>query len=1381
QIKQTLGKRNTQTKHEDTRSESHRSHSSYKLSRSSSASGSYVPMQEFMERKAKAEAARVQMEYEKKQLELKKIKAELVENEVKVKAEIQRRQSEIQANMDVLDAEMNLSVAEAELKVFEDELENSRNTTKLQLPTLIECNQIPDNKNEVPTPEVARCYSHLQDIAELIPPVNDSAKTLLLLGRDIISVHHVEDQRIGSAISPYGQKLSLGWVIIGETCIGKAHKSDQVNVNKTFILHDGQPSLHPPCVNNFHIRESNLDSLFCEPDSRLFIKTKDDNKSGKSTEDREFETIMAAGMMKNEQGNWEAPLPFKPDRPPLPNNKELAMKRAKSLEISLIKDEAKREHFLTFMSNILDKGFAEEVHKLPDSEECWYLPIFGVYHPKKPAQIRVVFDSSAQCQGLSLNQVLLTGPNLTNDLLGILLRFRQGPVAVTVDIQQMFYGFYVQPDQRKYLRFFWYKENDMNKGLVEYQMKVHVFGNTTSPAIATYALRKTVEESDSDVKNFVVKNFYVDDGLLSTQTVQEAADLIKRTQKDLAENGNLKLHKITSNSLELMNHFPNQDLSKEIQDLNFTEEYLPFHQSLGLKWNLQTDSFMFNIPLETKPFTKRGILSVINSIFDPIGFIAPVKIKGKMLVREISQGTTGWDEELPQEYMNQWSEWTSSLDSLKDVKIQRSYTSKLPEATKTEVHIFSDASEKAIGAVAYLKTYFSDNRVNIGFLLGKAKLAPLKEHSLPRLELCAAVMAVEIHETVQESLDIRPGSVKYYTDSQVVLGYINNTTRRFYTYVSNRVDQIRSLSTPSDWSYVNTKHNPADLATRSVPSSKLQDSMWLNGPKFLQNSEDHIQYTTVFRLLDPEPDKEIRPEVVVQKTQLNESTPLINRFTKFGSWISLVRAIARLKQFVKSFKARKEKTHSSELKTLNPQIMKEAETFIVKETQRNFYPEDLDALRRKCQMNKNSNIIPLNPFLDCDGTIRVGGRLKNAYLSQNELHPIILPGRSYVAKLIVLSCHEKVFHQGRHITEGAVRSSGYWNTGCKRLVSSLIYRCVTCRKLRWKEQHQLMADLPKDRLMVGAPFLNIGVDVFGPWQVVTRKTRGGTVNNKRWAALFTCLCTRAVHIEVLEEMSTSSFINALKRFITIRGNVKIIRSDRGTNFIGTVNTLHLNCVNVEDTTAKSYLEEKGITWIFNSPHSSHMGGVWERMIKTARRILDALLLDSSTKNLTHEVLVTFLAEVSAIINSRPITVISTDPENPIILSPALLLTHKDDSQTATQFESDSKLDMKDIYRAQWKRVQCLSELFWQKWKKDYLHTLQTRRKWKSVVPDLTEGSIVLLKDNDVPRQSWPLARIVKVLPSDDGRIRKVIIRVHRDGKNIEYTRPISELVLLVKN
>lgn len=176
-------------------------------------------------------------------------------------------------------------------------IESLDGQTVFHLPTLIECNKIPDNKDEIPKAEVARCYLHLQDLAQLMSPINFHAKTLFLLGRYIISVHYVHDQRINRSNSPYGQKISLGWVIVGETCIGRAHKSNQVNVNKTFIIHDGKPSLHPSCINNFHVRESNLDALFCEPDNHLFIKTQNDNKPGKSIEDRQFETIMEAGLV----------------------------------------------------------------------------------------------------------------------------------------------------------------------------------------------------------------------------------------------------------------------------------------------------------------------------------------------------------------------------------------------------------------------------------------------------------------------------------------------------------------------------------------------------------------------------------------------------------------------------------------------------------------------------------------------------------------------------------------------------------------------------------------------------------------------------------------------------------------------------------------------------------------------------------------------------------------------------------------------------------------------------------------------------------------------------------------------------------------------------
>ena len=222
-------------------------------------------------------------------------------------------------------------------------------------------------------------------------------------------------------------------------------------------------------------------------------------------------------------------------------------------------------------------------------------------------------------------------------------------------------------------------------------------------------------------------------------------------------------------------------------------------------------------------------------------------------------------------------------------------------------------------------------------------------------------------------------------------------------------------------------------------------------------------------------------------------------------------------------------------------------------------------------------------------------------------------------------------------------------------MSSIIHNCVTCNKLRGKMEEQKMSNLPAERLDPGSPFTNVGVDVFGPWTISTRRTRGGIAENKRWAVNFICMVTRAVHIEVLESLSSSSFVNALRRFTAVRGPVRLFRSDRGTNFIGACKELQIKSDDHELTT---YLEDQSSTWTFNPPHSSHMGGVWERMIGIARRILDALLLKTNTAHLSHEVLVTLMSEVMAIMNGRPLVPVSSDPDMPTVLTPAMLLTQK---------------------------------------------------------------------------------------------------------------------------
>ncbi|XP_060561050.1 uncharacterized protein LOC132720844 [Ruditapes philippinarum] len=348
----------------------------------------------------------------------------------------------------------------------------------------------------------------------------------------------------------------------------------------------------------------------------------------------------------------------------------------------------------------------------------------------------------------------------------------------------------------------------------------------------------------------------------------------------------------------------------------------------------------------------------------------------------------------------------------------------------------------------------------------------------------------------------------------------------------------------------------------------------------------------------------------------------------------------------------------------------------------------------------------------------------------------------------------------------------------KRLVRAMIYECVKCRKLRGKAGTQIMSELPEDRVSPGPPFTSVGVDVFGPWNIVARRTRGGTSNTKRWAVLYTCLTTRAIHIEVIEELSTSSFINATRRFIAIRGPVRLFRSDKGTNFVGATDCMKIDAINVEDGPVRQLLNDNRTCWIFNSPHSSHMGGVWERLIGVVRRILESMFVDVRG-DITHEVLTTFMAEVCLIVNSRPLVPVSTDPENPTVLNPTMLLTQK----PCEEGQYLDEISLKDMYKAQWRRVQCLSDMFWKRWKIEYIQTLQQRKKWSTSQRDFKVGDVVLVIEDNCHRNNWPMGIITELYPSKDGHVRKVMVKLNRTGESESksYVRPITKIVQLIEH
>ncbi|XP_070402814.1 uncharacterized protein [Nothobranchius furzeri] len=1250
----------------------------------------------------------------------------------------------------------------------------------IPLPALLECSEIPNSRAEIPTPGAALHQPHLHHIAKYIPDMDPEAEILLLLGRDVLRAHKVRQQVNGPHNAPFAQRLDLGWVVIGEVCLGNVHKPT-VDTFKTHVLDSGRHSIFQPCASVMHVKETQ--PSFSKPNKTperllghtVFNQTEHDNKPAPSIEDILFLEIMDRNVYRDDTGSWVAPLPFKEPRRRLPNNKEHAVKRFESLQCQFRRKPEMQKQYVAFMERIIANGHAEVAPPLREDEECWFLPSFGVYHPQKPNQIRVVFDSSAQYCGVSLNDVLLTGPDLNNSLLGVLLRFRKERVAILADIQQMFHCFLVHGNHRNFLRFLWHEDNNPKKAVIDYRMKVHVFGNSPSPAVAIYGLRRAIAEGaekyGTDTVKFVERHFYVDDGLVSLPSEVEAINLLQRTQASLAES-NLRLHKFVSNGPAVTGAFPPEDCVPLIKDLDLSGETPPMQRSLGLLWEIELDTFTFSASAIIKPFTRRGVLSTVNSVFDPMGMLAPVTIEGRALLRELTSELNDWDIPLPEDKLKKWETWRDSLQVLKELHVPRAYASaSLTKAVHTELCVFSDASTMAIGAIAYLRASQEDGKVEVGFVMGKAKLAPQSEPTIPRLELCAAVLAVEMADLIREELDLKLDAVRFYTDSKVVLGYIYNTTKRFYTYVHNRVQRIRQSSRPEQWHYVRTDENPADHASRSLPASHLAQSSWFTGPSFLhQLSAETAQTGEKFELIDPGNDSEIRPQVHTYTTQLEEPVLNPDRFHRFSTFTSLLRAVAFLIHMARSHKQSNQNNrctgwHMCHLPR-NVDEIAQAKCVILQAAQRPAFAKERSALQVNKAVPTNSPLHKLSPTLESN-LICVGGRLKHSQLTCEEKNPVILPKDSHISLLLVRHHHEQVRHQGRHLTEGAVRAAGLWILGGKRLINSVLHKCVMCRRLRGRLEEQRMADLPPERLKVCPPFTYVGLDVFGPWSVVTRCTRGGQAESKRWAMMFSCLSSRAVHIELIESMDASSCINALRRFFALRGPAMQLYSDCGTNFIGASKELEM------DNTVQRYLGKQGCTWNFGPPHASHMGGSWERMIGVARRILDSMLLQQKS-HLTHEVLSTLMAEITAIINARPLLPVSTDPHQPFILSPAMLLTQK----SGVPPPPGDFID-KDLFTKQWRQVQALANQFWARWSREYLPSLQQRQKWTVPRRNLQVGDLVLLRDKQTVRNCWPLAVVRATFPGKDGHVRKVELKTADQGDARTFLRPVAEVVLLL--
>ena len=503
---------------------------------------------------------------------------------------------------------------------------------------------------------------------------------------------------------------------------------------------------------------------------------------------------------------------------------------------------------------------------------------------------------------------MLQGPDQTNQLVGVLSRFRQNTVGMVADIEAMFHQVLVDPKDCDSLRFLWWPDGDLTKEMKEYRMVKHLFGATSSPRVVNFCLRKTAqlhqEEFDKEVIETVNRDMYVDDMMKSTSTTEKAISLASQL-RTLLEKGGFRLTKWYSNDREVMATIPESERAKSVVNLEL--EQLPTESALGLKWNIEEDKFVWEVMekmlerVSQKPVTRRGIVSAVYSLFDPLGFIAPYAMKAKLLLQTLSRKRLGWDDMLEETDKEQWKRWLDDLPKLHQIQVDRCFRPKgFGEVKEVELHLFSDASRQGYAAVAYLRLKDVTNKVHCAFVMGKARLAPIREISIPRLELTAAVISVRLSKIIREELDMTVDRVCYWTDSTSVLKCINNESKRFHTFESNRLTVIRNGSKPSEWRYVNRDDNPADDGSKGLKiDSMLKDDRWLKGPKFLWEDESHWPRMIKVPVLGDD-DVEVRKEaqIYVSTVQRNVLDDLISYYSCWWKLKCSIAWLLRYKQYL---------------------------------------------------------------------------------------------------------------------------------------------------------------------------------------------------------------------------------------------------------------------------------------------------------------------------------------------------------------------------------------------------------------------------------------------------------------------------------------------------
>lgn len=1095
-------------------------------------------------------------------------------------------------------------------------------------------------------------------------------------------------------------------------------------------------------------------------------------------EERELDMIREILKYDSVGQRWVTSYPWISNPTDLPKNYNSALATLKSTERRLRNDSKWGE---IYQSQIEDMVTRKVARKLSEEEiGKWEGPIFYISHlavvnPKSSTTpVRIVFNSSQKFHGMSLNSFLAKGPDsYLNNLLGILLRWREEKVVMVSDIRKMYNSIFVTEVEQHCHRFLW-------RDLEEREPDIYVIqrvnmGDKPAAAISTEAIYKTADMFQEDypqVQELLRRSTYVDDIVHSVATVEMARQLSKDTEEILNRAGfTLKGWIFNETSLQPdsetdqqhrilgLQWEPGEDVIKYEAKLNFSTKKNGVYSGS----NLSQSEVPSSIPSK---LTRRIVLEQVMKVYDPLGILSPFTLEAKILLRKTWELKLAWDDPLPPGLHSLWIEFFTELFGISKLRFDRCLSPSDKEGTPLLI-ILSDASDVAYGASAYVRWQLQNGGFWSRLIMAKCRIAPQRRLSTPQMELNGAVLSKRIRRVLEQEHRIKFSKVYHLLDSETVLNMINKLSTRFKLYEGVRIGEIQAASDGNmeEWFWIAGKDNIADWITRSKKPSELgPNSEWWCGPTFLSQPEEEWpikKHSDCHSSTDLPGEK--KPVIVLSA----EVRAAIIDYERFSSMTKLTWTMARVRGI-----ARERSFKGGHTDSISVEDLREAERMIIKDVQLDISSADT---------KKNGKYYKLTPTRDLEGIWVVGRRVSEykSTLTESANLPALLPPTHWVTRLLMTHAHVKGGHRGRDSTLARFRYQ-YWTPRGAKLARSVRNDCQLCRLRNPQQFTPVMGILPSDRMRPSPPFNGVMLDLFGPYLI--RGEIQKRVTGKAYGVLFTDLSSRAIHIEGVFGYDTASFLMAFTRFVSIRGWPQVVYSDPGSQLVGSSKELINMWDRMEREDIYKLSTEQGTTWRFGPADSPWEQGAVEALVKAVKR---CFRFTFGEQRLSAAEFLTVCAQASSLLNERPLAVLSDEDEGISVLTPNCQLIGRPYTQNPGWWKTEGSI------RKRLEIVEQLADTFWKRWTEAYLPTLIKQQKWFRNECDVRVGDVVVVSDANALRGKYYIALVSEVFPGKDGVIRKVALqyktfkvggKVHeyKGARGVTVLRSVRRLAPLVK-